>query len=294
MTQVSTSRKKTLILGASGMLGNAVYRVFAEDDSLEVTGTTRTSSLSTLGIGPNSTLVAGIDAENFDSLVGLFSKVKPEVVINCVGLVKQIDEGNDVLSAIPINAMLPHRLARLCALIGARFIHVSTDCVFSGSRGGYSEADVPDAPDVYGRSKLLGEVDYPNAVTLRTSIIGHELRSGRGLIDWFLAQHGEISGFKRAFFSGLPTVELATVIKSYVMPNPDLRGVFHVSAESISKYDLLTLVAKTYGKSIQINPNESFVIDRSLDSTRFRKATGYQAPHWPELVQRMHQYFKSM
>lgn len=293
MTQAPTARR-ILILGASGMLGNAVYRVFAADKSLSVTGTVRASLTPKLAEDRSAKIITGIDVESNDSLINLFTKVKPDVVINCVGLVKQLDEGNDVLSAVPINSMLPHRLAKLCALIGARFIHVSTDCVFSGSRGGYSEADVPDAQDVYGRSKLLGEVDYPNAITLRTSIIGHELRSGRGLVDWFLAQEGEINGYKRAFFSGLPTVELAQVIKDHVIPNPSLRGVFHVSAEAISKFDLLTLVAKIYGKAIQINPNESFVIDRTLDSTRFREATGYRAPSWPELVQRMHQYFKSM
>ena len=293
MTQAPTARR-ILILGASGMLGNAVYRVFAADKFLSVTGTARASVMAKLGDGLSSKILTGVDVESIDSLVNLLASIKPDVVINCVGLVKQVDQGNDVLSAIPINSLLPHRLAKLCALISARLIHVSTDCVFSGARGGYSEADVPDAQDVYGRSKLLGEVDYPNAITLRTSIIGHELRSGRGLVDWFLAQEGEINGFKRAFFSGLPTVELAQVIKDYVMPNPSLHGVFHVSAESISKFDLLTLVAKTYGKSIRINPNDSFVIDRTLDSTRFREATGYRAPSWPELVQRMHQYFKSM
>jgi dTDP-4-dehydrorhamnose reductase len=293
MTQAPTARR-ILILGASGMLGNAVYRVFAADKSLSVTGTARASVMAKLGGGLSSQIITGIDVESSDSLVNLFTLVKPDVVINCVGLVKQVDQGNDVLSAIPINSLLPHRLAKLCALISARLIHVSTDCVFSGARGGYLEADVPDAQDVYGRSKLLGEVDYPNAITLRTSIIGHELRSGRGLVDWFLAQEGEINGFKRAFFSGLPTVELAQVIKDHVIPNPSLHGVFHVSAEAISKFDLLTLVAETYGKSIQINPNESFVIDRTLDSTRFREATGYRAPNWPELIQRMHQYFKSM
>jgi dTDP-4-dehydrorhamnose reductase len=287
-------RRHVLVLGISGMLGNAVFRTFAFDNRYQTTGTVRSLVSRGLVTPATADIVRGIDVENVDCLTQLFSTVRPDIVINCVGLVKQIDRGNDVLSAIPINSVLPHRLARLCHLVNARLIHVSTDCVFSGERGGYVESDPPDARDVYGRTKLLGEVDYPNAITVRTSIIGHELNSGRGLVDWFLAQDGEIHGFKKAFFSGLPTVELAVAIRDYVIPNSKLSGVYHVSAERISKYDLLQLVATRYEKKIAINPNESFEIDRSLDSTRFRAATGYKPPSWPELIERMHQYYQSI
>jgi dTDP-4-dehydrorhamnose reductase len=183
--------------------------------------------------------------------------------------------------------MLPHRLARVCGLVGARLVHVSTDCVFSGAKGGYIEADFADADDLYGRSKYLGEVDYPHAVTLRTSIIGHELDGARSLLCWFLAQGSSVRGFTRAVFSGLPTVELARVIRDYVLPAPALRGLYHVSSAPINKYELLGLIAKTYGKSIDITPQDEPVIDRSLDSTRFRAATGYSPPPWPDLIEQM-------
>jgi dTDP-4-dehydrorhamnose reductase len=154
----------------------------------------------------------------------------------------------------------------------------------------YREQDVSDAQDLYGRSKYLGEADYPNAVTLRTSIIGHELSSANGLVGWFLAQQGSIKGFRRAIFSGLPTVELARVIRDHVIPNPELHGLYHVSAEPISKFDLLKLIAKAYGKTIDIKPDDNLVIDRSLNSSRFFEATGYNSPPWVQLVQSMRDF----
>jgi dTDP-4-dehydrorhamnose reductase len=204
--------------------------------------------------------------------------------------VKQLAEADDPLTALPINSMLPHRLARLCELAGARLVHISTDCVFSGAKGMYVESDFPDADDLYGRSKYLGEVDYPHAVTLRTSIIGHELDGARSLLCWFLAQGGPVRGFTKAVFSGLPTVELARVVRDFVLPHPELHGLYHVSAAPINKYDLLKLVAQAYGKDIEITPHDQLVIDRSLDSTRFKAATGYAPPSWPELVRTMHAF----
>jgi dTDP-4-dehydrorhamnose reductase len=228
--------------------------------------------------------------ENVDSLTHLFAVVHPDVVINCIGLVKQLAEADAPLIAIPINSLLPHRLARLCELAGARLVHMSTDCVFSGEKGMYTEADAADAKDLYGRSKYLGEVDYPHAITLRTSIIGHELDGARSLIGWFLAQEGSVKGYRRAIFSGLPTVEIARVIRDHVISHPDLHGIYHVSAEPINKFDLLTLVAQTYGKAIDISADDQLVIDRSLDSTRFRQATGFKPKPWPELVRSMREF----
>jgi dTDP-4-dehydrorhamnose reductase len=205
-------------------------------------------------------------------------------------LIKQLSEANDPLQAIPINSLLPHRLARLCNIVGARLVHVSTDCVFSGSKGGYLEADVSDAMDLYGRTKYLGEVDYPHAITLRTSIIGHELNSANGLIGWFLAQEGTVKGFTTAIFSGLPTVELAHVIRDFVLPRADLSGLYHVASQPISKYNLLKLVAETYRKNIDIVPDEKLTIDRSLNADRFSAASGYSAPAWHELVKKMYEF----
>jgi dTDP-4-dehydrorhamnose reductase len=282
---------RVLVLGASGMLGNAVLRIFVQSPGFDVVGSARsTGLLKYLLPDIAERVVCGVDVANIDSLTGLFAKVNPDIVINCIGLVKQLAGADDPLAAIPINALLPHRLARLCAVARARLIHMSTDCVFAGTSGMYTEADTADATDLYGRSKYMGEVDYPHAVTLRTSIIGHELVGARSLVGWFLAQEGGVKGFKRAIFSGLPTVEMARLIRDYVIPNPELHGLYHVSAEPITKFDLLTLVAQAYGKSIEILPDERFEIDRSLDSSRFRKATGYEPKPWPELVQAMRDF----
>lgn len=273
------------------MLGNAVFRVFAKSDEYSVVGSARSAGVLRL-LPPElrEHVVCGVDVENTDSLMRLFALARPNVVINCIGLVKQLAEADDPLAAIPINGLLPHRLARLCDVADARLIHMSTDCVFAGTRGMYCEQDVSDANDLYGRSKYLGEVDYPHAITLRTSIIGHELNSVHGLVGWFLAQQGPVKGYARAIFSGLPTVELAHVMRDFVVPNPELRGLYHVSAEPINKYELLKLVAQVYGKAIDIMPDDKLEIDRSLDSSRFREITGYQPAAWPELVRRMREF----
>ncbi|MBA2628810.1 MAG: sugar nucleotide-binding protein, partial [Rickettsiaceae bacterium] len=169
-------------------------------------------------------------------------------------------------------------------------IHISTDCVFSGSEGSYTEDDFPDAYDLYGRSKLLGEVDYPNAITLRTSIIGHELSGNRSLINWFLSQDKKASGFTKAIYSGLPTIELAEIIDKYVIPRPQMHGLYHVSSEPINKYELLKLVRDVYTKDIEIEPSDKLIIDRSLNSERFRNETGYKPPIWSKLVQKMYEF----
>ena len=282
---------RVLVIGASGMLGNAVLRLFSQSPGYEAFGSVRSSAARRiLPEDMHANVINGVDVENFDSLMRLFDIARPSVVINCVGLVKQLAEADDPLAAIPLNALLPHRLARLCAVAGARFVHMSTDCVFSGTQGMYTESDVADAKDLYGRSKFLGEVDYPHAITLRTSIIGHELDGARSLVDWFLAQEGSVRGFKRAIFSGLPTVEVARVIRDHVIPHPELHGLYHLSAAPINKFDLLTLVAGTYSKAIDINADERLIIDRSLNSTRFRQATGFEPKLWPELISSMHDF----
>ena len=283
--------KRVLVLGANGMLGNAVFRLFADSPGLTVSGTVRSNT--SIKHFPNrlrASIIKGIDVEHSDSLIKLFEEIGPDVVINCIGLVKQLAASEEPMSAISVNALLPHRLARLCGIAGARLVQMSTDCVFSGSKGMYTESDIPDAKDLYGRSKLLGEVDYPHAITLRTSIIGHELDGSHSLIGWFLAQTGKVNGFNRAIFSGLPTVELARVIRDLVMPHPELHGVYHVSAAPVNKYDLLRMVAEIYNKPIEIIADDRLVIDRSLDSSRFRMACGYVAPAWPELIGLMHSF----
>lgn len=282
---------KILVLGARGMLGSAVLRVFSERLDWEVHGAVRSADAQQFF--PEriaERLLTDVDAANYDTIVDAFARIRPDVVINCVGITKHKTEGNDPLIALPLNAMLPHRLARLCAAMDARLVHISTDCVFSGRQGNYTEEDLLDADDVYGRSKALGEVDYPHTVTLRTSIIGHELNSCYSLLNWFLVQQGSCKGFKRAIFSGLPTVEFARVIRDIVIPQPGLHGLYHVAGPAIAKYDLLKLIAEVYGKTIDIIPEDEFVIDRSLNADRFKAATGYQPPQWPELIKMMHAY----
>ncbi|MDO9050001.1 MAG: SDR family oxidoreductase [Methylotenera sp.] len=282
---------RVLVLGASGMLGNAVLRVMHEKQGLEVFGTVRSGNVTHLFSKEIAdTIVTGCDVGDHDALVKLFAQVRPDVVINCIGLIKQLADVDDPLITLPINAMLPHRLANLCDLAGARLVHMSTDCVFSGSKGNYVESDISDATDLYGKSKYLGEVDYPHAITIRTSIIGHELQSAHGLIGWFLSQQGSCKGFSRAIFSGLPTVVLAKVIRDVVLSRTELTGVYHVAAKPISKYDLLKLVAEVYGKSIEIVPDDDLVIDRSLNAERFNLTTGYKVPEWIDLIKTMHSY----
>ena len=282
---------KVLVFGASGMIGSAMFRVLSEQRQWEVWGTLRSAALKrffpeTLA----GKLISDIDVERHDALVRVFGQVQPDVVVNCVGLTKHHREAEDPLLSIPLNALLPHRLADLCAATGSRLVHVSTDCVFSGTKGGYVEDDAADSVDVYGKSKHLGEVHVAHAITLRTSTIGHELQSAYGLLEWFLAQQGSCKGFSRAIFSGLPHVVFAQVVRDVVIPRPELSGLYHVGAQPIDKYDLLQLIAKVYAKPIAIEKDDQFVIDRSLDTQRFRKATGYTPPGWAELIGTMHSF----
>lgn len=276
------------------MLGNTLFRHFSKNGNHEVFGTLRNSDAQKFfpsHLVPN--IRSSIDMSDSKSWMSLLHEVKPDIVINCVGIVKQLSDAKDPLVSIPINSLLPHQIRKAAEEIGARVIHVSTDCVFSGRAGNYTEGDFADADDLYGRSKFLGELrEGSNALTLRTSIIGHELQSNRSLVDWFLAQESEIKGFKKAIFSGLPTIEVARVIEEFVFPKYDLNGLYHLSVQPISKFDLLNLVGRIYGKTIKINPDEIFVLDRSLDSTRFQKATGYVPPSWEQLIKNMYSDYK--
>lgn len=280
-----------LVLGASGMIGSAIFRVLSEKEDWDVFGSVRSGEVKRF-FTPKiaERIVTGVDVGNHDTLVKVFALLRPDVVINCVGLTKHQPGAEEHLVAIPINALMPHRLAGLCDLVGARLIHISTDCVFSGKKGSYTEDDPADATDVYGKSKFLGEVNYPHAITLRTSTIGHELQSVHGLLEWFLSQKVQCKGFARAIFSGLPSIVFARLIRDVVIPRPDLHGLYHVAGHPIAKYDLLKLIAEAYGKQIEIVRDDLFTIDRSLNADRFQAATGYVAPDWPELIKSMHTY----
>ena len=278
-----------LIFGATGMLGHAVFRVLSNDKRLNVFGTIRSESSKKLFSAPFAeNLIPNIDIESDDCLKKAFEITQPDVVINCIGIIKQLSDAKDVLKTVPINALLPHRLALLSKNFGSRLILVSTDCVFSGGKGDYLETDFPDCDDLYGRSKLLGEIaDNDNVLTIRTSIIGHELRGGHSLVNWFLSQNESTQGYTKAVFSGLPTNELANIIRSCIVDWPNLHGLYHVSADPINKYELLSLIAKIYDKKIQITKSEQVQIDRSLNHQKFQAATAYQAKDWPSLIESM-------
>jgi len=238
----------------------------------------------------HSQLAFNIDVTNFDDLIKIFYTIKPSVVINCIGLTKHKEDPNNVIETIQLNSLFPHQLYQLCNLFDARLIHISTDCVFSGKKGMYRENDQTDAIDIYGKSKALGELINNNSVTLRTSTIGHEINSNYGLLNWFLSQEGSCKGFSKAIFSGLPTVVFAEIVHDYVLDNKSLTGLYHVAASPINKYDLLMLISKIYKKNINIELDGSFLMDRSLDYSKFHLATGYKAPNWEFLIKTMHNY----
>jgi dTDP-4-dehydrorhamnose reductase len=266
------------------MLGHTAIRVLSTD--FEVWGSCRNpGDLPDLGI-PSERLLAGLDATDPECAYRLIETVRPDVVINAVGIVKQLADAKAAIPSIEVNSLWPHLLADACEQHNARMVHVSTDCVFSGSRGNYTESDVPDAFDLYGRSKLLGEVgDRENTVTLRTSIIGWQLGAPTGLVGWFASHREEpIKGFTKAVFSGLTTHALTDVIRDVVMPDATLSGLWHVSADPIDKYTLLSALAKKLGWNVDISASEELVIDRSLDSSRFRERTGWSPPSWDEML----------
>jgi dTDP-4-dehydrorhamnose reductase len=282
---------RILILGASGLIGRTVLRVLSKDPSLDVFATFRLeSSDKFLKDFPLNKIFTGIDIENDFNVIDIFSAINPEVVINCIGVTKHKNEGNDPIEAIKINALFPHRLAKIAAFHGSRLIHLSTDCVFSGKKGFYTEDDQPDADDIYGKSKALGEVLYGNTVIIRTSTIGYELNTNYGLLNWFLSQENKCKGFKNAIFSGLPTVVLGQIIRDFILNNNDLRGLYHIGSDPINKYDLLKLIANIYKKEINIEIDEEFVINRSLDSAKFKRITGFKSPEWSDLIKIMFQY----
>lgn len=284
------SKQKILILGVTGMVGHKLFFELSKNDNLDVYATSRcTQGLSDFFNQKELTkITTGIDLNNLDWLARLLEKLWPEVIINCVGITKQLVEEDSPSQAIAINALVPHLLAKLCEKNNIRLIQMATDCVFNGQKGNYLETDESDATDTYGRTKFLGEVYYPYCLTVRTSFIGHELTSSHGLLSWFLSQEGETSGYTNAIYSGMPTVAIASVIGQYILPNKKLTGLYHVSTEPISKYDLLVMIAEIYQKKIKIVPDGKVKVDRSLNSDRFRSVTGWQPKAWQDLIEGMY------
>ncbi len=290
MNADSARRVRVLILGGSGMLGHKLVQCLGPRFETFATFRTVPSGYAHLGILDESRALTHVSVQDFDSIVRAVNSVRPDVVVNCIGIVKQDVAAKDPLLSIGVNALFPHRLAQVCGAAGARLIQISTDCVFSGRKGNYVESDVSDAEDLYGRTKFLGEVNDDNCLTLRTSIIGRELQSSQGLIEWFLSQEGKsVRGFRRAIFSGFTTLALSEIIAHLIADFRGLSGVWHVAAEPITKFDLLSLVKQIYELNIEIEPDETFVCDRSLNGERFRQATRFIPPGWSEMIQEMYQ-----
>ncbi|HLX79299.1 MAG TPA: SDR family oxidoreductase [Burkholderiales bacterium] len=274
---------RVLIFGGDGMLGHQLLRQLARKHETRATLRRPLGEYST-NLFSSANAVGGVDVRDADAVREALLVFRPDAVVNAAGIVKQRDDAEAEAASQEVNASFPQRLAGFCRETGAYLVHFSTDCVFSGRKGAYTEADSPDPVDLYGRSKLLGEVAGEGCLTLRTSMIGPELSRESGLLEWFLAQKGSVQGYRKAVFSGLTTLEQARVIERILAHQPRISGLFHLSAEPISKLDLLLMIKRRFGLNVEIVPDDRVVIDRSLDSKRFRDATGYRPPSWEQMV----------
>ncbi len=284
---------RVLILGATGMLGYQLFKTCI-DREIEVHGVVRNSKLlyARLGDDIDDKISLINDVKDISSIEAVIKSFCPDHVINCIGIIKQSSLAENYYESVSVNSLLPHQLEQLGCIYNYRLIHISTDCVFDGRKGMYKEADLSDAYDLYGKSKYLGEVNYGCGITIRTSIIGHEIAEVKhGLIDWFLTQTGVVKGYTEAIFSGLTTLELSKVLLDVVIPSNIKSGLFNVAATPISKLRLLQIIAEVYGKSIKIIESDEVVIDRSLDGSMFTEFTGYTAPAWPRMIQEMYQNY---
>lgn len=286
---------KILVLGANGMLGYSIFTELSVNKSIEVYGSVK-SIKKVKNYFPEKLigkLIGGIDAEYIETVKNMLLKIKPDIVINCIGIVKQSSMSQDISLQIYINALFPHKLADLCSKLNIRLIHFSTDCVFSGKQGQYTELDPSDADDIYGKTKYLGEVIDGNCITIRTSILGHGLNSHYSLVDWLLLQYQPIKGYTKVIFSGLPAIEFAKIISEFIIPNENLHGLYHVSSDPISKYQLLKYICEIYKKKLTIKPYDKIICDRSLISEKFRNETSYTSPLWPSLIRKMYNQYQS-
>lgn len=280
---------RILVLGGDGMLGHQLLKSLQGKHDVRVTLRQPLAVYLRHNIFTPQNSYAEVNVQRPDDLSPIISDFQPQAVINAVGIVKQSHLAKEIIPSLEVNALFPHRLALMCKTVNARMIHMSTDCIFSGRKGNYAEIDVSDAEDIYGRTKYLGEVHEQHCVTIRSSIIGLELSRKTSLIEWFLAQTGTIKGFKRAFYSGLTTLEMSRLIEAILTRYTDISGVWQVSSATvINKYDLLTLFAKLLGRTdITIQADEEFFCDRSLQGQRFCQATGYQPPSWEYMLKEL-------
>ena len=262
------------------MLGHTLLRRLSS--GFEVVGTFRNEVPEVLR---GFHFLTGVEAERLDTVSAAVARTQPDAVVNCIGVIKQHNPSR--MELVHVNALFPHQLSRICDSAGARLIHFSTDCVFSGLTGNYREDSKPDPVDDYGRSKLLGEMES-GALTIRTSFVGREVGSSRSLVEWLYSQRGgRIRGFRKAVYSGLTTFETARVVSRVLTDLRDLTGVWHVSSDPISKFDLLSMINREADLNIEIEPDETFCCDRTLESSRFRKKVPYLCPEWSVMVREL-------
>jgi len=276
---------KVLVVGGGGMLGHQLFLCLEEDHNINVKATLHKglSDPKYNGIFKFYNAFDNVDI-NDNKLEQIFKNFCPNVVVNCVGIIKQREEGSDPIINIKVNGLFPHQLSLLSQKYKFRLIHLSTDCVFSGKKGNYLESDISDAKDIYGKSKYIGEIGEPN-LTIRTSIIGPELCRKKGLLEWFLSQQEKtVKGFKNAIFSGFTTYELSRIIKHIIQNEENLKGLIHISSKLISKYDLLSQIKEAMNLNIEIVPDQDFYCDRSLNCDLFKKQSNYNIPSWNEMI----------
>ena len=282
-----------LILGSTGLVGNTITKYFLQKEDIHIFATIRDySKLKLFKNKYHKNFLIFNDILDYGEIKKILKKIKPDILINCLGMTNKetLLNPEQIEICISINSLFPHMLQRICSEIGIRLIHLSSDCIFSGRKGFYSESDLPDPPDIYGKSKLLGELNYKNTLTIRKSVIGHELGSKKGLLEWFLAQENFVHGYKNAIFSGITVLELARIIDEYILPRSDLNGILNLAGESISKFDLLKIIADIYKKSAEIIPNETIKINRTLNGSQFNNLTGYKMKSWPLLIRSMYEF----
>jgi dTDP-4-dehydrorhamnose reductase len=277
-------RMKILVIGGDGMLGHELLAGLSASHEVAVTLRRDLSAYLDYGVFSSSNAFPGVDVRNADRVLEAVAEYRPQVIVNAAGIVKQRADANRSIPSIEVNSLFPHRLAVIARSAGARLVHISTDCIFSGDRGGYRETDVPDPVDLYGRSKLLGEVDEDGCITLRTSMIGLELANRLSLVEWALAQPGSLTGYRKVLYSGLTTMELSRVINEVVVRHPDLHGIWHVASEPISKYDLLEGLFRRIGRDGDVRAEDGVVSNRTMSGEAFEKATGYAVMSWDDML----------
>ena len=284
------NNKKILILGAAGMLGHKLCQLYKDKYDIFYTIRSDFEQYKRYGIFEKDRILEGVDVLDFEKTANVIEEVNPDVLINCVGIIKQLKEAKDPILSIKINSLLPHQLANICRQTNTRFFHISTDCVFNGKKGMYTENDPSSAEDLYGRTKFLGEVNRENCLTLRTSIIGRELNTKRGLVEWFLNNKGgKVKGFQKAIYTGFTTEALAKIIENLIENHPDLNGLYQASSEPVDKFTLLGIIKDKFKLNIEIEPEMQTSIDRSLDSGLFRKTTDFIPPTWDAMIEGMAQ-----